>query len=101
MTSAPPISRPVSVAVALLCLGLVGALCFTVVLRLTGPHLFPPTDDFKPLIMMLGGFYGQRVASQLLAVFLASVAQLRSAQYLVGNRKLGIELCQPAGMLNA
>ena len=73
MSNAPRISRPVSVAVVVLCLWLVGTLGFTVVLRLTGPHLFPPTEDFKPLIMMLGGFYGLRVASQLLAVGLASV----------------------------
>lgn len=73
MTSAPRISRPVSVLAALLCLWLVGTLGFTVVLRLTGPWLFPSTDDFGLLIMMLGGFYGARVASLFPALCLASI----------------------------
>jgi hypothetical protein len=61
------------VTAALLCLWLIGNLGFAVMLRLAGPWLMPSTDDPMLLIMMLGGFYGARVASQFVALYLASV----------------------------
>jgi hypothetical protein len=72
------ISPGVSITAALLCLWLFGNLGFTVMQRLGGPWLMPPTDDTTLLIMMLGGFYGARVASQFIAVYLASVIMAHS-----------------------
>jgi len=73
MSAAVRISRPVAVAAVLLCLWLLGVLGFSVMFRLTGPWLFPPTDDFWLAVMMLGGFYGARVASMIPALCVASI----------------------------
>lgn len=73
MNTALSMSRPVSVLAALLSLWLLGMLGFTTMLRLTGPWLFLPTDDFWVMFMMLGGFYAARVASLFPALCVASI----------------------------